>query len=124
MMSEGPGAARSSESGADTKEECRGKRYRWQKEQRERHYGSHATRHEWGYRGVDGVHEPQPTADKPAGQDEAKDASGQSDNDLQHIEFRVRGVTLRYSTQRWVERFIPLKRAVRRNCGMRIADRN
>ena len=52
-------------------------------------YGSHSTRNDGGHRGVDGVHKPEPAADEIAGQDEAKDAGGQSDNDLQHIEFRI-----------------------------------
>jgi hypothetical protein len=38
---------------------------------------------------MDGVHEPEPAADEIAGQEVAKSARGQSDNDLQHIEFRM-----------------------------------
>ena len=88
-MSERPGATCSSESSADAEHKCRGKRYKWQKDSRAGHYGSHRARHNRGHRGVDGVHKPEPAADKIAGQDEAKDARDQSDNDLQHIEFRM-----------------------------------
>ena len=89
LMPERPGAARNSESGADTEQECRGKRYKWQKNSRPGHYGSHSTRHHGGHRGVDSVHEPEPPADEIAGQDEAQCARSESDNDLQHIEFRI-----------------------------------
>ena len=88
FMSEGPGAARSSKSGADAEHECRGKRYKWQKDSRPSHYGSHRARQEGGHRGVDSVYKAEPAADKIACHDEAKGARGQSDNDLQHIEFR------------------------------------
>ena len=99
MMAERPGTARSSESGADTEQECRGKRYKWQKDSRPSHNGSHRARHKGGHRGVDGVHKAEPPADKAAGDDEAKDARGQSDNDLQHIEFQVRVcASLQYET--------------------------
>jgi hypothetical protein len=89
VMSERPGAARRSESGADTEHQCRGKRNEWQKNSRPSHYGSHSAGHKWGHGGVDSVHKPEPAADKIAGQDEAQRPSGQCDNDLQHIEFRV-----------------------------------
>jgi len=88
-MAERSGAARNSESGADPEHECRGKRYQWQKDSRPSHYGSHSTRHDGGHGGVDSVHEPEPAADKTAGQDEAECARGQRDNDLQHIGFRI-----------------------------------
>ena len=89
VMSERPGAARRSESGADTEHQCRGKRNKWQKDSRPCHYGRHSARHDGGHRGVDSVHIPEPAADKVAGQDEAQCPGGQSDKDLQHIEFRV-----------------------------------
>ena len=89
VMSERPGAARRSESGADTEQECRGKRYKWQKNSRPSHYGSHSADHKGGHGRVDSVHKPEPAADKIAGQDEAQYPRGQHDNDLQHIEFRV-----------------------------------
>jgi len=89
MMPERPGPARSSQSGSDAEHECRRKRYKWQKYSRPSHYGSHSARHDRGHRGVDGIHKPEPAADKIAGQDEAKEARSQSDNDLQHIEFRI-----------------------------------
>lgn len=88
-MAERSGAARSSQSGADTEHNCRGKRYKWQKDSRPGHYGCHSTRHQRGHRGVDSVHEPEPAADKTAGQDEAKCARGQRDNELQHIAFHM-----------------------------------
>jgi hypothetical protein len=89
MMSERPGAARRSESGANAEHECRGKRNEWQKNSRPSHYGSYSAGHKGGHGGVDSVHKPEPAADKIAGQEEAQRPSGQSDNDLQHIEFRV-----------------------------------
>ena len=100
MMSEGPGAARSSESGADAEHECRGKRYKWQKDSRPSHYGSHRACHEGGHRGVDSVHKAEPAADKSAGHYEAKDTRSQSDNVFQHLEFRIRGwcASLQYET--------------------------
>ena len=88
-MSERPGATCSSESSADAEHKCRGKRYKWQKCSRPSHYGSHKAGHDGGHRGVDSVHEPEPAADKIAGQDEAQCARSESDNDLQHIEFRI-----------------------------------
>jgi hypothetical protein len=99
-MAERPGAARSSESGADSEHECRWKRYKWQKYNRPSHNGSHRARYKGGHWGVDGVHKAEPPADETAGDDEAKDASSQGDNDLQHIEFQVRDVAVRYSTKR------------------------
>ncbi len=89
VMSERPRAARSSEPCADTEQECRGKRYKWQKNGGPSHYGSHTASHDGGHRGVDGVHKAEPAEDKTAGHDEANDPRRQSDNDLQHIEFRV-----------------------------------
>jgi hypothetical protein len=38
---------------------------------------------------VNGIHKPEPSADKTAGHDKAQETGGKSDNDLQHIEFRV-----------------------------------
>jgi hypothetical protein len=89
MMPKHPGAARSSESSSDAEHNCRRKRYKWQKYGRPGHYGSHNTRHDGGHRGVDGVHKPESAEDEVAGEDEAKGASSQGDNDLQHIEFRI-----------------------------------
>ena len=88
-MAEGPGPARSSETGPDAERECRRKRYKWQKYSRPSHYGSHKSRHDGGHGGVNGVYKPEPAANKVAGQNIAKDARGQSDNDLHHIEFQV-----------------------------------
>ena len=82
MMAKHPGAACSSESSADAEHHCRGKRYKWQKYSRPGHYGSHNTRHDGGYRGVDGVHKPEPAEDEIAGQDEAQCAGSERDNDL------------------------------------------
>jgi hypothetical protein len=82
MMPKHSGAARSSESGANAEHNCRGKRYKWQKDGRPGHYGSHNTRHDGGHRGVDGVHKPEPAKDEIAGQEEAKCAGSQRDNDL------------------------------------------
>lgn len=89
MMSERPGPAGSSQAGTDAEHECRRKRYQWQKYSRPGHYSCHSARHQGGQRGVHGVHEPEPSADKIAGQNEADYARSQSDNDLQHIEFRM-----------------------------------
>ena len=88
LMSKRSRAARSSEACTDAEHKCRGKRYKWQKNNRASHYGSYNTRHNGGHAGVDSVHKPEPAADKIAGQDVAQRPSGQSDNDLQHIEFR------------------------------------
>ena len=89
MMPERSGATRSSESSADAEHKCRGKRYKWQKDSRGSHYGSQSTGDEGGHRGVDSVHKPEPAADKIAGQDEAQCARSESDNDLQHMDFRI-----------------------------------
>ena len=72
---------------------------------------------------MDGVHKAEPAADKTAGNEEAKDARGQGDNDLQHIEFQIR--VWRVVTVRNVR----IKdsdfhaRELNRNCGMRIAGK-
>jgi hypothetical protein len=88
-VSECPRPARGSETGANAEHECRRKRYKWQKYGRTSHYGSHSSRHDGGHRGVNGVYEPEPATDEIAGEEEANDACSDSDNDLQHIEFRV-----------------------------------
>ncbi len=88
-MSKRSRAARSSEAGTDAEHKCRRKRYKWQKNNRASHHGSYNTRHNGGHRGVDSVHKPEPPADKIAGQNIAEEAGPQSDNDLEHIEFRV-----------------------------------
>ena len=72
MMSKRSRAARSSEAGADTEHECRRKRYKWQKDNRASHYGSHNTRHNGGHWRVDRVHKPEPPADETAGHDKAQ----------------------------------------------------
>jgi len=123
MMAERPGAARSSESGADTEQECRGKRYKWQKYSRPSHNGSYRARHKGGHWGVDGVHKAEPAADKTAGDDEAKDARGQGDNDLQHIEFQVRGVGFVTVRNVRMKDSDFRARTLTRNCGMRIAGK-
>ena len=89
MVSKRSRAARSSEAGADAEHKCRRKRYKWQKYNRAGHYGSYNTRHKGGHGGVDSVHKPEPPADKIAGHEEAEETGGESDNDLEHIEFRV-----------------------------------
>ena len=89
MISKRSRAARSSEAGTDAEHECRRKRYKWQKDNRASHYGSHNTRHNGGHRGVDRVHKPEPPADETAGQDKAQEAGAESDKNLEHIEFRV-----------------------------------
>jgi hypothetical protein len=89
LMSKRSRPARSSEACSDAEHKCRRKRYKWQKDNRASHYGRYNTRHNRGHWGVDSVHKPEPPADKSAGHDEAQETSGESDNGLEHIEFRV-----------------------------------
>jgi hypothetical protein len=76
MVSERPRAARRSETGADAEYQYRRKRYKWQKYSRPSQYGSHRSRHDGGHRRVNGVHKPEPAADKTAGENVAKEACG------------------------------------------------
>jgi hypothetical protein len=82
MMPKRPGTTRGSQSGTDAEHNCRGKRYKWQKDSGPGHYGSHSTRHDGGHWGVYGVHETEPAADKISSQKVAQCSGGESDNDF------------------------------------------
>lgn len=87
-MSQGPRSTCGAQSGADAEHDSSRKRYKGQGRSRRSHSGSDTpgdNRRHWR---VDRVHKPKSPAHEAMGQDEADNAGGERDNDLQHIEFQ------------------------------------